>query len=121
MIYHILAVGDVVGEAGIRHLQRHLRSIKQQKNMLKQAKLRPKEQAIRKRYAGRDDKVTRQKMQEDLMKLYQDERHGKGDGLDGKQLYVRHVPPDPEMAGAWIPCGCRCGVPDNGRGEEDWT
>ena len=33
MIYHILAVGDVVGEAGIRHLQRHLRSIKQQKNI----------------------------------------------------------------------------------------
>ncbi len=26
MIYHILAVGDVVGEQGIRHLERHLRS-----------------------------------------------------------------------------------------------
>lgn len=28
MIYHILAVGDVVGEQGIRHLERHLRSFK---------------------------------------------------------------------------------------------
>lgn len=54
--------------------------IKQQKNMLKQAKLRPKEMAIRKRYAGRDDKVTRQKMQEDLMKLYQDEGHNPASG-----------------------------------------
>lgn len=54
--------------------------IKQQKNMLKQAKLRPKEQAIRKRYAGRDDKVTRQKMQEDLMKLYQDEGYNPASG-----------------------------------------
>ncbi len=26
MIYHILAVGDVVGEQGVRHLERHLRS-----------------------------------------------------------------------------------------------
>ncbi|MBQ7779694.1 MAG: YidC/Oxa1 family membrane protein insertase [Clostridia bacterium] len=54
--------------------------IKQQKNMLKQAKLRPKEQAIRKRYAGRDDKVTRQKMQEDLMKLYQQEGYNPASG-----------------------------------------
>ncbi len=54
--------------------------IKQQKNMLKQAKLRPKEQAIRKRYAGRDDQVTRQKMQEDLMKLYQDEGYNPASG-----------------------------------------
>ena len=28
MIYHILAVGDVVGEQGVRHLERHLRSFK---------------------------------------------------------------------------------------------
>ncbi len=54
--------------------------IKQQKNMLRQAKLRPKEQAIRKRYAGRDDQVTRQKMQEDLMKLYQDEGYNPASG-----------------------------------------
>lgn len=38
--------------------------IKQQKNMQKQASLRPKEMAIRKRYAGRTDKVTQQKMQQ---------------------------------------------------------
>ncbi len=54
--------------------------IKQQKNMLKQAKLRPKEQAIRKRYAGRNDKVTQQKMQEDVMKLYQDEGYNPASG-----------------------------------------
>ncbi len=54
--------------------------IKQQKNMLRQAKLRPKERAIRNRYAGRDDKVTQQKMQEDLMKLYQDEGYNPASG-----------------------------------------
>jgi len=47
--------------------------IKQQKNMVKQAALRPKEMAIRKRYAGRDDAVTKQKLNEDIMKLYQSE------------------------------------------------
>ncbi len=49
--------------------------IKQQKNMVKQAKLRPKEQAIRNRYAGRTDKATQQKMNEEVMKLYQDENY----------------------------------------------
>ena len=49
-------------------------SIKQQKNMVKQASLKPKEMAIRKRYAGRTDKPTQQKMQEDLMQLYQTEK-----------------------------------------------
>ncbi|MBO5110843.1 MAG: membrane protein insertase YidC [Clostridia bacterium] len=48
--------------------------IRQQKNMVRQAALRPKEMAIRKRYAGRTDKVTQQKMNEEVMKLYQDER-----------------------------------------------
>ena len=28
MIYHILAVGDIVGEQGVRHLERHLRSFR---------------------------------------------------------------------------------------------
>ncbi|MBO5275461.1 MAG: membrane protein insertase YidC [Clostridia bacterium] len=46
---------------------------KQQKNMVKQASLRPKEQAIRSKYAGRDDNVTKQKMQEEIMALYQKE------------------------------------------------
>ena len=47
--------------------------IRQQKNMVRQATLRPKEMAIRKKYAGRTDKVTQQKMNEEVMKLYQDE------------------------------------------------
>ena len=54
--------------------------IKQQKNMLRQAKLRPKEMAIRKRYAGRDDKVTQQKMQQEVMKLYQEENYNPASG-----------------------------------------
>lgn len=48
-------------------------SIKQQKNMVKQAQLKPKETAIRKKYAGRTDKATQQKVQEEVMKLYQQE------------------------------------------------
>ena len=47
--------------------------IKQQKNSVKQAKLSPKEKAIRKKYAGRNDKVTQQKMQNEIMELYQRE------------------------------------------------
>lgn len=54
--------------------------IKQQKNMLRQAKLRPKEMAIRKKYAGRDDQVTKQKMQQDLMNLYQSENYNPASG-----------------------------------------
>ena len=54
--------------------------IKQQKNTVKQAKLRPKEQAIRNRYAGRTDKVTQQKMQQDILKLYQDENFNPASG-----------------------------------------
>ena len=48
--------------------------IRQQKNMVRQASLRPKEMAIRKRYAGRTDKVTQQKLNEEIMKLYQEEK-----------------------------------------------
>lgn len=47
--------------------------IKQQKNMVRQASLRPKEQAIRKKYAGRNDKATQQKMQDEILALYQSE------------------------------------------------
>ena len=54
--------------------------IKQQKNMVRQAKLRPKEMAIRKRYAGREDKVTQQKMQQEVMKLYQEENYNPASG-----------------------------------------
>ncbi len=49
--------------------------IKQQKNSVKQASLRPKEMAIRKKYAGRNDKVTQQKMQNEIMDLYQKEHY----------------------------------------------
>ncbi|MBQ9130341.1 MAG: YidC/Oxa1 family membrane protein insertase [Clostridia bacterium] len=47
--------------------------IKQQKNSIKQAKLRPKEMAIRKKYAGRDDAPTKQKMTQEIQELYQKE------------------------------------------------
>lgn len=47
--------------------------IKQQKNSIKQAKLRPKEMAIRNKYKGRNDKATQQKLSEEIMKLYQEE------------------------------------------------
>ena len=33
MIYHILTVGDVVGEQGLAHLERHLRSVKKLKDI----------------------------------------------------------------------------------------
>ena len=47
--------------------------IKQQKNSIKQARLRPKEMAIRKKYAGRTDAVTQQKMQAEIQELYRKE------------------------------------------------
>ncbi len=47
--------------------------IKQQKNTIKQAKLDPKVKAIRKKYAGRNDKVTQQKLNNEIMELYQRE------------------------------------------------
>ncbi len=49
--------------------------IKQQKNSVKQARLRPKEQAIRNKYKGRNDKATQQKMQSEIMELYQRENY----------------------------------------------
>jgi YidC/Oxa1 family membrane protein insertase len=48
-------------------------AIKQQKNSIKQASLRPKEMAIRKKYAGRDDNVTKQKVTQEIQELYQKE------------------------------------------------
>ena len=47
--------------------------IKQHKNSIKQARLRPKEMAIRKKYQGRDDKPTQQKMTQEIQELYQKE------------------------------------------------
>ena len=33
MLYHILAVGDVVGEPGLRHLEKNLRPLQKLKNI----------------------------------------------------------------------------------------
>ena len=48
-------------------------SIKQQKNSVKQASLRPKEVAIRKKYKGNTDPTVQRKMQEEITELYQKE------------------------------------------------
>ncbi len=48
-------------------------AIKQQKNSIKQASLRPKEMAIRKKYAGRNDQATQQKISQEIQELYQRE------------------------------------------------
>lgn len=48
-------------------------SIKQQKNSIKQAHLKPKEMAIRKKYAGRNDQATQQKVTAEIQELYQKE------------------------------------------------
>ena len=47
--------------------------IKQQKSSIKQAKLAPKVKAIQKKYAGRTDNVSKQKMQQETMDLYREE------------------------------------------------
>ena len=47
--------------------------IKQQKTSIKQAKIRPKEMAIRKKYKGRTDQKTQQQMQSEIMELYTNE------------------------------------------------
>ena len=45
----------------------------QQKNARRQAKLRPKEMAIRKKYAGRNDQKTMQDMNQEIQNMYMDE------------------------------------------------
>jgi len=47
--------------------------IKQQKNSIRQANLRPKEMAIRNKYRGRNDQATMQKMQQEIQEFYQRE------------------------------------------------
>ncbi len=47
--------------------------VKQQKNSIKQASLQPKERAIRKKYAGRTDRTTQLKMNEEIQQLYREE------------------------------------------------
>lgn len=55
-------------------------AIKQQKNQVKQASLAPKTNAIRKKYAGRNDQATQQKMQEEMMAMYQAEKFNPAGG-----------------------------------------
>ena len=50
-------------------------AIKQQKNSVRQAQLAPKIAALRKKYAGRNDVATQQKMQEETMALYKRENY----------------------------------------------
>lgn len=47
--------------------------IKQQKSSVSMAKMRPKEQLIREKYKGRNDRPTQQKMQQEIQELYQKE------------------------------------------------
>lgn len=54
--------------------------IKQQKNSIKQAKLRPMETVIRKKYAGRNDRATQQKLNQEIMELYQSENFNPASG-----------------------------------------
>lgn len=49
-------------------------SIKQQKNSQKMAKLAPRQEAIRKKYAGRTDRATQMKMNEEIQQMYADEK-----------------------------------------------
>ena len=49
-------------------------SVLQQNNSKKQAMLRPKEMAIRKKYAGRNDQATQQKVSQEIQELYQKEK-----------------------------------------------
>ena len=55
-------------------------AIKQQKNQIKQARLAPKAAAIRKKYAGRNDQATQQKMQNELMDMYKAENFNPAGG-----------------------------------------
>lgn len=55
-------------------------AIKQQKNSVRQAKLSPKIKALQKKYAGRTDAATQQKMQEETMELYKRENFSPASG-----------------------------------------
>lgn len=54
--------------------------IKQQRNSVRQASLQPKIMAIRKKYAGRNDQATMQKMQQETLELYQKENFNPASG-----------------------------------------
>ncbi len=55
-------------------------AVKQQKNTIRQAQLRPKEMAIRNKYKGRNDQVTMQKVQQEIQELYQRENFNQFSG-----------------------------------------
>lgn len=55
-------------------------SIRQQKSSIKQAQLRPKERAIRKRYAGRTDNEARVQMATELQQMYTEEHYSVAGG-----------------------------------------
>lgn len=55
-------------------------SIKQQKNSVRQAQLAPKTAALRKKYAGRNDAATQQKLQEETLELYKRENYNPASG-----------------------------------------
>ena len=50
-------------------------TIKQQQYSIKQAKLRPKEMAIRNKYKGRNDRATQLKVSEEIQAMYQKENY----------------------------------------------
>lgn len=55
-------------------------AIKQQKNSVRQAKLSPKIKALQKKYAGRNDAATQQKLQEETAELYKRENFNPASG-----------------------------------------
>ena len=54
--------------------------IKQQKNQIKQASLSPRVRAIQKKYAGRTDQATKQRMQQEIMDMYKEENFNPASG-----------------------------------------
>lgn len=62
-------------------------TIKQQKNSIKQAKLRPKEMAIRNKYKGRNDRQTQMKVSEEIQAMYQKEHFSPFSGC--LQLFIQ--------------------------------
>ena len=62
-------------------------AIKQQQNSIKQAKLRPKEMAIRNKYKGRNDRATQMKVTEEIQAMYQKENFSPFQGC--LQLFIQ--------------------------------
>ena len=62
-------------------------AVKQQQNSIKQAKLRPKEMAIRNKYKGRNDRATQLKVSEEIQAMYQKENFSPFSGC--LQLFIQ--------------------------------